>query len=120
MAPKSVCDAHGLLMNNLEGLKKGQEQLYNLDREKASEMSEIKISVARLEESTKAGFSAVKEWQDTFEQTQKERDRELNANMSKLILLSSRKKWTPRAKIALLSAVVGPTGIAAFLVLFVK
>jgi hypothetical protein len=120
MAGKTECGAHSLLMQNLDGLRKGQEQLYNLDRGKAAEMSEIKISVARLEESTKAGFSSVKEWQDAFEEKQGRRDAELNANMSKLISLSSRRKWTPRAKIALLSAVIGPSGLAAAVFLFVK
>ena len=120
MAVKNECGAHSLLMQNLEGLKAGQNQLYNLDREKTTEMSEIKISVARLEESTKAGFSAVKEWQESFEEKQCNRDAELNEKMSKLIMLSSRRKWTPKSIIALIGAIIGPTGIAAILVLFVK
>lgn len=120
MAPKTVCDAHDLLLQNLDGLKQGQKQLYDLDREKSDKMAEIKESVARLEESTKAGFTAVKEWQEAFEEKQGKRDAELNANMSKLIMLSSRRKWSPKAIIALASAIIGPTGIAAILILFVK
>jgi len=120
MAEKGVCDAHGLLIQNLDGLKKGQDQLYNLDREKASQMSEIKLSVARLEESTKAGFASVKEWQESFEEKQNKRDQELGANMNKLLVLSARRRWTPKMVVALLSAIIGPTGIAAVLILFVK
>lgn len=120
MAPKTVCDAHDLLLQNLDGLKQGQKQLYDLDREKSDKMAEIKESVARLEESTKAGFTAVKEWQVAFEEKQGKRDAELNANMSKLIMLSSRRKWTPKSIVALIGAIGGGGGIAALLVLFIK
>lgn len=114
------CDAHELLVDVLNGLKKGQNQLYDLDREKAKEMAEIKESVARLEESTKAGFSAVNQWQEAFEKKQETRDAELNANMSKLISLSSRRRWSPKMIVALVGAVIGPSGIAAIFLVFVK
>jgi hypothetical protein len=120
MPSSGICDAHDLLLDNLNGLKAGQNQLYNLDREKTDKMSDIKLSVARLEESTKAGFSAVREWQEAFEEKQSKRDSELNANMSKLLAMSSRRKWTPKMVIALLTAVIGPSGIAAVIVLLVK
>lgn len=120
MAQKTVCDAHGILVGVLDELKKGQNQLYDLDREKAKEMAEIKESVARLEESTKAGFSAVNQWQEAFEEKQEKRDAELNANMSKLISLSIRRRWTPKMIVALIGAIIGPSGIAAIFVLFVK
>lgn len=121
MAPKSTCDAHDLLLQNLDGLKSGQNQLYNLDREKAEKMAEIKESVARLEESTKAGFSAVKEWQESFEEKQRNRDMELNANMSKLIAMSSRRKWTAGKIIALVSSIgVLGSGLGAIFIVFVK
>ena len=114
------CEAHELLVEVLDGLKKGQNQLYDLDREKAKEMSDIKQSVARLEESTKAGFLSVQAWQESFEAKQSARDLELNGNMSKLLSMTARRKWTPKSIIALVGAIVGPTGIATVLVLFVK
>lgn len=114
------CDAHGLLVEVLNGLKKGQDQLYDLDREKAKEMSDIKESVARLEESTKSGFSAVNQWQEAFEKKQETRDAELNLNVAKLISLSSRRRWSPKMIIALVGAVIGPSGIAAIFLVFVK
>lgn len=114
------CEAHELLVDVLNGLKQGQNQLYNLDREKAKEMSDIKESVARLEESTRAGFSAVRTWQEEFEMKQQARDAELNGNMTKLLSMTARRRWTPKTIIALIGAIVGPSGIAAILILFVK
>lgn len=120
MAPRTECGAHSLLIQNLESLKSGQEQLYNLDRGKASEMSEIKLSVVRLEESTKNGFSAIHEWQESFEKKQSERDATLQASMNKVLSMYASRRWSPKALIGLISAIVGPTGIAAVLVLFMK
>ena len=114
------CEAHELLVEVLNGLKQGQNQLYNLDREKAKEMSDIKESVARLEESTRAGFLAVTAWQDEFEAKQQARDAELNGNMTKLLSMTARRRWTPKMIIALIGAVIGPSGIAAVLMIFVK
>lgn len=114
------CEAHELLVEVLDGLKKGQNQLYDLDREKAKEMSDIKQSVARLEESTKAGFLSVQAWQESFEKEQRGRDLELNGNMSKLLSMTARRRWTPKMVIALIGAIVGPSGIAAVLMIFVK
>lgn len=114
------CEAHELLTEVLDGLKNGQNQLYNLDREKAKEMSELKQSVTRLEESTKAGFLAVNTWQESFEKKQLERDAALNVNMTKLLAASSRRKWSSKAIIALAGAILGPGGIAAILIIFVK
>lgn len=114
------CEAHELLVEVLDGLKKGQNQLYDLDREKAKEMSDIKQSVARLEESTKAGFLSVQAWQESFETKQSARDLELNGNMSKLLSMTARRRWTPKMVIALIGAIVGPSGIAAVLMIFVK
>lgn len=114
------CEAHELLVDVLNGLKQGQHQLYNLDREKAKEMSDIKESVARLEESTRSGFSAVTAWQESFEKKQLERDADLSTNMGKLLSMTARRRWTPKTIIALIGAIVGPSGIAAILILFVK
>ena len=116
------CEAHEMLVDVLGELKTGQKQLYDLDREKAKEMSEFKESVARLEESTKAGFLAVNTWQESFEKKQKIRDDELNSNISKILSVSARKRWTwtPKMIFALAGAVFGPGGIAAIFMLFVK
>jgi len=121
MPSSGICDAHDLLLDNLNGLKAGQNQLYNLDREKTDKMAEIKLSVARLEESTKAGFASVKEWQESFEEKQSKRDSELNANMSKLIAMSARRKWTTGKIIALVSSIgVLGSGLGAIFIVFVK
>jgi hypothetical protein len=114
MAPKTVCDAHGILVDVLDGLKKGQIQLYDLDREKAREMSEIRESVARLETSTSAGFTAIETWQKAFEKKQSDRDAKIIESLSR----APRAKWTPKTIIGLVGAIVGPSGIAALILLF--
>lgn len=117
MAPRAVCDAHEILVGVLDGLKEGQNQLYNLDREKAKEMSALRESVARLEESTTAGFSANETWQKTFESAQRERDAKILESIKRS---PARAKWTPKAIIGLVGAIGGSSGVLTFLMHFLK
>lgn len=116
MAQKTVCDAHGLLVGNLAEIKEGQKQLFDLDREKAKEMSELRESVARLEESTAAGFSANKTWQENFESEQRARDEKILLSLSR----NTRQRWTPKNIVALAGALCGTGGVAAVILLFVR
>lgn len=116
MAPKTVCDAHGLLVGNLNEIKLGQNQLFDLDREKAKEMSEMRESVVRLETSTSAGFKAIEKWQNDFEKEQRERDAKILAGLSR----NTRPMWTPKNIVALAGAIFGTGGVAAVILIFVR
>lgn len=53
------CGAHDLLLSTVSNIEKGQSKLYDLDREKSDRLGEIKVSVARIETSQKAGFELI-------------------------------------------------------------
>lgn len=105
---KEVCTAHELLLQNFASIQKGQSDLYALDREKAEKLGVIEVSVARLEVSTSAGFDRLEKQSELFyENTAKEIEK-LSAIVAKAAL---RRRWTPRAVIALVSSIFGSGGI---------
>jgi len=93
---KTVCDAHVLLLQTVERVQAGQEKLYNLDREKAAELSEIKVSMARMEASTGAGFETLAEQIES---------------LRKMITAQNTRKWKPAHLVALAGSFFGSAGI---------
>lgn len=93
---KTVCDAHVLLLQTVERVQVGQEKLYNLDREKAAELSEIKVSMARMEASTGAGFETLAEQIES---------------LRKMIAAQSSRHWKPGHLVALAGSFFGSAGI---------
>jgi len=96
MAPKSVCDAHELLIQNIERIQKGQGQLYDLDREKAAELADIKVSLAKLTENMSSGFQAMTEQ---------------NELLRKMIQSQSGHKWKPGHMVALAGTFFGSASV---------
>jgi hypothetical protein len=93
---KTVCDAHVLLLQTVERIQDGQEKLYNLDRDKAEELSEIKTSMARMEASTGAGFETIAEQIES---------------LRKMIVAQNSKHWKPGHIVALAGSFLGSAGI---------
>lgn len=93
---KTLCDAHNILIENVRLVQESQEKLFNLDRGKASELSDIKIAVARLEMSTQAGFDSVAEQLES---------------LRKLIAAQNSKHWKPGHLVALAGSFFGSAGI---------
>ena len=108
------CAAHEPLVQTISGVRDGVQQLYDLDREKTERLGRFEVSLARLEEKTTAGFSALEQWQEEFEWAQASRDERLDRTLRAM----QPKRWTPAQKVALVSAVLGPTGIAVFTLFF--
>jgi flagellar motility protein MotE (MotC chaperone) len=109
-----VCAAHGSLESALDGVRDGVRQLYDLDREKTERLGKFDVSLARLEEKTTAGFQRLEQWQEEFESAQAARDERLDRTLR----LMQPKRWTPAQKVAMVSAILGPTGIAVFSLFF--
>lgn len=93
---KTVCDAHVLLLQTVERVQDGQEKLYNLDREKAAELSEIKTAMARMEASSGAGFETIAEQIET---------------LRKMIVAQNTRHWKPGHFVALAGSFFGAAGI---------
>jgi hypothetical protein len=93
---KTVCDAHVLLLQTVERIQDGQEKLYNLDRDKAEELSEIKTSMARMEASTGAGFETIAEQIES---------------LRKMIVAQNTRHWKPGHIVALAGSFLGSAGI---------
>ena len=93
---KTVCDAHVLLLQTVERVQDGQEKLYNLDREKASELAEIKTAMARMEASTGAGFETLAEQIES---------------LRKMIQSQNTRHWKPGHLVALAGSFFGAAGI---------
>jgi hypothetical protein len=93
---KTVCDAHVLLLQTVERIQDGQEKLYNLDRDKAEELSEIKTSMARMEASTGAGFETIAEQIES---------------LRKMIVAQNTRHWKPGHIVALAGSFFGSAGI---------
>lgn len=93
---KTVCDAHVLLLQTVERVQDGQEKLYNLDREKAAELSEIKTAMARMELSTEAGFETIAEQIES---------------LRKMIIAQNSRHWKPGHFVALAGSFFGAAGI---------
>lgn len=77
-------------------MQNGQEKLYNLDREKAAELSEIKTSMARMEASAGAGFETLAEQIDS---------------LRKMIVAQNTRHWKPGHFVALAGSFFGAAGI---------
>jgi len=105
---KEVCNAHELLLTNFADIQKGQSRLYDLDREKADRLGSIEVSVARLEVSTEAGFTRLESQYVSYTETMSKEIEKLSALVMRM---SNRKRWTPKAVIALVSSVFGSGGI---------
>ena len=93
---KTVCDAHVLLLQTVERVQDGQEKLYNLDREKAAELAEIKTAMARMEASSGAGFETIAEQIET---------------LRKMIVAQNTRHWKPGHFVALAGSFFGAAGI---------
>ena len=93
---KTVCDSHVLLLQTVDRVQAGQEKLYNLDREKAAELSEIKISMARMEASTGSGFETLAEQIES---------------LRKMIQAQNTHHWKPGHLVALAGSFFGSAGI---------
>ena len=91
-----MCDAHVLLLQTVERVQDGQEKLYNLDREKAHELSEIRTAMVRMESSNEAGFKTMAEQYES---------------LKKLIASQSSRKWRPGHFVALAGSFFGSAGI---------
>lgn len=90
------CDAHVLLLQTVERMQDGQEKLYNLDREKAKELSEINTAMVRIESSTNAGFVLINEQMES---------------LKKMITAQNSKRWKPGHFVALAGSFFGSAGI---------
>ncbi|OHE63844.1 MAG: hypothetical protein A2001_01395 [Treponema sp. GWC1_61_84] len=110
MPPEQVCAAHGILYDLVVHLRENQSQLYDLAWESAKRTAGITTEVETLSEATKAGFAAVSKRQDASDAALAEGF----AEMRKLIATKNRRRWSPAQIVALITAVVGPTGIAAY------
>lgn len=94
--PTGLCDAHGIFYDTVIHLRENQAQIYDLIRVEADKTAQTVIGLATLSESTKEGFDA------------------LNASMLRLEKLMMRKKWSPGKIVALVTALVGPSGLIVF------
>jgi hypothetical protein len=108
------CAAHEPLIETISGVRESVRQLYDLDREKTERLGKFDVSLARLEEKTTAGFLRLEQWQEEFESAQAARDERLDRTLR----LMQPKRWTPAQKVAMVSAILGPTGIAVFSLFF--
>ena len=108
------CAAHEPLMETINGVRESVRQLYNLDREKTERLGRFDVSLARLEEKTTAGFLRLEQWQEEFESAQASRDERLDRTLRAM----QPKRWTPAQRVAMVSAILGPTGIAVFSLFF--
>lgn len=96
MNEKTVCDAHNLLLQTVQQIQEGQASLYSLDREKAAELSEIKVAMAKMEASTVSGFQNIEAQFDS---------------LRKMIAAQSTHKWKPGHLVALAGSFFGSAGI---------
>jgi hypothetical protein len=108
-----TCEAHTALENSINRIHTSIDELYKLDRSKAQDISSIQISMARIEEQTKAGFDHLSQWQEEFERQTAERDERLQRAIA--IRNQPPKRIPLRTIVALVSAIVGPAGLAAFI-----
>ena len=108
------CAAHEPLIETITGVRESVRQLYDLDREKTERLGKFDVSLARLEEKTTAGFLRLEQWQEEFESAQAARDERLDRTLRAM----QPKRWTPAQKVAMVSAILGPTGIAVFSLFF--
>lgn len=102
--PPDVCAAHDFFMQEMDRDKGSIAAIFTT-------LGNMRVDVARLEETTAAGFSNITERQDMFDKTLTESLK----RMEKLIIDHRPRKWSPAQKVAMVSAVLGPTGIAAYL-----
>ena len=108
------CEAHTALESSINRIHTSIDELYKLDRSKAKDISNIQISIARIEEQTRASFLHQSQWQEEFERQQTERDNRLERAIA-ASRTTPKKKWSPQQIVALISALIGPAGIVAFI-----
>lgn len=77
-------------------MQDGQAALYNLDREKAKELSTINTSMARMEATTNAGFESIAEQIES---------------LKKMISAQNTRHWKPGHFVALAGSFFGSAGI---------
>jgi hypothetical protein len=105
---KEVCNAHEVFLTMFSEIKASQSELYSLDREKADRLSDIRVSVSELESATKAGLLRIEERQTSYNEDVSKSIKDLSILVSKIQV---RKRWTPKAIIAIVSSIFGSGGI---------
>ena len=104
--PPSVCAAHDLLVSNVQDVKKSTGDTYDLIREQAKEMSEMKLSIVKMEGSMiefRAGQSAT---DDTLKRIEHYISRQSP-------------RWTPKSIVSLVATLLGSGGVGAVAVMFI-
>jgi hypothetical protein len=117
------CDSHGQLVAELQRIHSDQSQLYDLDRERAAQLSTISISVARVEEKQTSMSGKMEQMLSEFEA----QSVSSNSTINKLLAVFEggenrklKRKWKPENTVALVSALGGLSGLASILIILLK
>lgn len=108
-----VCDSHTALESSINRIHGSIAQLYDIDRKRADDFSEMKVSVARIEEQTHAGFARLEQWQEEFQSHAQSRDERIEKALAQITTNQKKRKWSPQTIVALVSSILGPAGISA-------
>lgn len=98
-----ACDRHEDLVDELKRVKNSQSELYQLDRNKAETMAEIREDVATL----KADSKHTKEKVDSL----CDEVGEIKESIGKIKTAVENKKWSPKDYIALVSTILSSSVI---------
>jgi len=110
---RQTCSAHDLLLQNVSTLRSDIGQLYDIARKTSDEAGELTTRMSMLEIKQELGFGNIEKRLDEYEAQQ--------ANFNSKLIYSidhTKTKWNPAQIIALISAILGPAGIAAWAVFF--
>jgi hypothetical protein len=104
-----VCAAHEIMYDTLTHLRDNQSDMYDLLRQSQGKSEETTLGLAVMKATTETGFQRIEA-----------RQAGLDAGMLRIEkLLSSRirTRWSPGKIVALVSAIIGPSGVAVYFAL---
>ena len=114
---KPTCPAHDLLVKSVDEVRESTSEIYGLLRKAADETGEANVRIATIEILQRTGFENINK-RLTDSERQAERIEQKLAEQSKniMLVLHERRKprWTPAQVLAIVSAIIGPSGIAAW------
>lgn len=111
-----VCEAHAGMAENISRVRDSQGELYSLLRSAADDSAKLSGRLIALEISNRDGFAAIASQLNEYER----QNQTMMETVIKAINRQSTNRWTPKMVTTLLSVILGPSGIAAVIMIFSK
>ena len=112
MASKTTCGAHDLLVENVTHLRNSIGDLYSLNRKTTDEVSEMKVQLVEVVTKLDNWHEETERQQASLAETFKDGIGRIEEMIKAKPTYATRQRWRPAHTVALLSATLGPTGIA--------